>query len=463
MAFLSHFALWFILFVLLGRFQEIFPFLAPLQLGKISVAIGLCVVLAQNSKDLGILLRDSPIKIYLLTMIVLAVLGIPFSVYPSSALERCMGFLQLILTASIIVALGKKNMHVTLIGIICILLFISIQMLLSSATGRVAVSATYDPNDIALLCITFLPLAIALFSHKNFIVKVLALTASGGAVASIALSGSRGGFLAMSAVALYSIALLKKRRMLIISLIILGGCVFSAMAGDALWERLQRVVDGTDYNFAEGGGGRMAIWQSGLELVIRRPIFGVGIGQFTVGLGTLTDSHWKAPHNSFLEIAVDLGIGGFLAFCGILIFIYRLSVRGGNAEFLSTQDRNLFLFLRLSLLGYCMAAFLLSQAYGVITYTLFSLSVVMHLFLTQKEKAAQYSPKTQEETSPSHTFAQHSFPGQHEQHLPKIQQPRLSSARMAQLEKAEQLRRKKKACLDNGDMLLKKKHTERIK
>ncbi len=469
---LSTITLWFILFVFLGRFQEIFSFLSPLQLGKVSVGIGLCVVLSQNAQSLSLLLRKSPIKTPLIIMVALAVLGIPFSVHPSKALEECIMFLQLMLTASIIVALGKQHMQNMQMGITCVLLFVSTQMLLSKATGRIAVSRTYDPNDIALLCITFLPLTVDLISQKGFLTKLVALAASGCAVASIALTGSRGGFISMLAVALYAVIVAKKRRMLLIVLIALGGTIFVSMAGAELWDRLQSLRDGTDYNF-DAGGGRMFIWESALELVIRRPIFGVGIGQFVTGLGTLTNAPWKAAHNTFIEIAADLGVGGIYAFLAILLFIYRLSLRGGQSEALSEKERNIYSYLRLSLLGYCVGSFFLSQAYSTITYTLFCFATVMFFRLEKKEKeyeAAQNADLSLEDvhtTPPKALVPQHTLAPEPLSVKPKykpahdLQKAGLAAApcpqRQAQWEQAEAQRKVKKSRLEAGDMLIKKK------
>ncbi len=455
---LATFTLYLLLFVFLGRFQEIFTFLAPLQLGKLSIALGLCVVLAKNAQDVKFFLHKSPIKTYILIMLVLALLGVPFSVYPGNALEKCLGFLRLLLTASLIVALSKDALPSMLLAITCVVLFISIQMLLSTSTGRVAVSSTYDPNDIALLCITFLPFAMALISHPQTLVKLIALAASGGAVASIALSGSRGGFISMLSVAIYATFVIKKRRMLLIMLMVVGAAIFVALAGDALWGRLQSLIDGTDYNL-DAGAGRLEIWKSGLEIIIQRPLFGVGIGQFITGLGTLTGSPWKAAHNTFLEIGVDLGVGGFYAFCAILLFIFRLSLRGSQADSLNPQEKNIYLCLRLSLLGYCVGAFFLSQAYSSITYTLFCLAVVMYFHLERKDHILEQTMQEKQRTDFIKVNALQKrssispAPLQEKAVTDKVQ---LSEQQKMMLNATDAQRQLKKARLEAGDTLLQK-------
>ncbi len=386
----SAFTLWFMLFVNVGRFQEIFPFLIPFQLGKVSLALGLAFICAQNPRDLRTLLFDSPIKKYLLTILFFALFGIPFSVYISGSIESFTSLIRLFFITSIIVALGKKNPESMRLCLITMLLILSVQVIIQKAVGRVSISSTYDPNDIALLCIILLPIALSGLSHKSFIVKICSLIASGGAVASIALSGSRGGLVALIAVTIYAIILAKKRRILLITLCIIGGIIFSAMAGDELWARIQALRDGSDYNFSTTGDSRFAIWSTGLEVMLKKPIFGVGIGQFITGLATVGGGVWRTAHNSFLQIGMELGLGGLWAFCGMLFFIYRLSVKGSQATYLTTAQQNSYMYLRLSFLGFCVGGFFVSHAYSPIAYSLICFSVVMHYNLEDiKKKSLQ--------------------------------------------------------------------------
>ncbi len=389
MPFLVSAALWLILFVSLGRLHELFPFLLPLKLGKVSMAVGLGVVLATNIKDITFFLTQSGIKKYIWAITILALCAIPFSVYASNSLDKFISYLNLLIGCSIITALGKDKMKSMQACIIVILFVISTQMIINTASGRVSVSMTYDPNDIALLCVVFLPFALYGISYGNFISKIFCLATSAGTVGGIALSGSRGGLVALACVAIYSIILAKKRRFLLIVLCALGAVVFMAMAGDALWERMNALMSGTDYNLSTKGDSRLAIWGNALELMMRRPLFGVGIGQFSAALGMLTDGPWKTAHNSFLQVGVELGVGGLFAFCAMLYFGFKTSLRGSNAHFLSVAEQQRFMALRISTLAFCTGGFFVSHAYSPITYTLFCLIAIMHYELEKNEKQAQ--------------------------------------------------------------------------
>ncbi len=477
-------ALWALLFVSLGRFQEIFPVLIPLQLGKLSIAFGLAAVMAINAKDLTLFITKTPLKKYLYALLLIGFFSIPFSIYISDAFDKYMGFLRTFLIASIIVALGKKHLSNVKLCICVIVLILSTQMILQKAIGRSSVSLTYDPNDIAFLFVLFLPFIIHGIGSKNVIIKIVYLITSGSAVASIALSGSRGGLLALVSIALYSIILAKKRRFLYICLCFMGAVIFSQMASDEFWQRIQALIDGTDYNLAETGDSRVAIWTSAIELMFRRPLFGVGIGQFTTAMGTLAEGAWRTAHNSFIQIGLELGFGGLFAFCGIFISFFRLSKQGEKAPFLSAQSQALYRSLRISILAFCVGGFFISHAYTPITYSFISFGAIMFLEYQRQEryafeKAEELDSDTQESpnktddrlntTKDAHHATLQTTDKKHAQNqknnidtlvqYAEKQTPdayiKKESTKFVKLIEAEQKRQRKKERLQNGDKLKK--------
>src|SRR5262249_47547780 len=59
---------------------------------------------------------------------------------------------------------------------------------------------------------------------------------------------------------------------------------------------------------------RKLVMQRALVLALKRPIFGVGMGNFHS-----YSIQEKKAHNAYLEIAAELGVGGFLAYLIITI------------------------------------------------------------------------------------------------------------------------------------------------
>lgn len=384
---LSSVILWALVFVMLGRLPELFPFLLPLQLGKVTVLLGLIAVLSINPSRLAVLWKETPMGRYLLILVVLAFLGIPFSVYRSGALESFTGLLRTMLTISIIVGLCVGGREQTLRKTyIWILLLMSSMMIMNRGSAeRLQVSSTYDPNDIALLFVVYLPIIASEALLGSKWTRLVASASAACSVTAIALAGSRGGIIALAAIGLHAILLVKKRRWVLISAFALAGFIITATASDSLWERFQSVQDSSDYNF-DAKTGRLTIWKEGLYIMITHPVLGVGIGQFPVGLGMLGNGAWKAAHNSFVQLGTELGVIGLGAFIAMLLSIYRLGIRGARSPCLTLAERQRFVALQLGLTGYCVGGFFLSQAYGFILLVFVALAASMHLRLEKAEQ-----------------------------------------------------------------------------
>jgi len=83
---------------------------------------------------------------------------------------------------------------------------------------------------------------------------------------------------------------------------------------------------------------RMEVWQRGLMMVQDFPFTGIGIGTYNVVAHALYPFFIAAPdeivphaHNQFLEVAVDLGIPGLMAYLGLLAAFVFCAVRAYRA------------------------------------------------------------------------------------------------------------------------------------
>ncbi|MDL2274586.1 O-antigen ligase family protein [Desulfosarcina sp. OttesenSCG-928-G10] len=380
------FSINFLVLTALGRVQELFPVLYPLQLGKVAVAIGLITLLSINSGRLTVFLKATPMGRCLFIIFILSFMGIPFSVYVSGAIESFFGFCRAFLIVSILVGLSMDGREQALYkACIWTLLIMSVLMMMERGGGRIQISNTYDPNDMALLFVMYLPIIAneALLGGKW--IKIMAVTACICSVMAIPLTGSRGGIIALSGIGLHAVLLAKRQRWILIPVLALVAFVISVTADDSLWDRFQSVQDNTDYNF-DSKEGRVTVWKEGLRIMITRPLFGVGIGQFSVGLGTLGNGAWKAAHNSFVQIGTELGLIGLGAFVVMLYSVYRVGKRGARASWLPPDERQRFMAFQISLTGYCIGGFFLSQAYGFILLIFLVLVACMYLKLKAAEQ-----------------------------------------------------------------------------
>lgn len=169
-----------------------------------------------------------------------------------------------------------------------------------------------DPNVFAAALMVPLALATAeVVSRKGIFQKGMMLTISFVIIAAILLTMSRGavlGLLAMAAV--YAWRLQLKRWVLVVvgitgSLVWLLPALFLSRFKDAL---------------STGGAGRLDIWIAGLSALEHFFVQGAGLANFEVayqqysGFAPIFRGYFRAAHNIYLQIAVELGAVGIALF-----------------------------------------------------------------------------------------------------------------------------------------------------
>jgi putative inorganic carbon (HCO3(-)) transporter len=140
----------------------------------------------------------------------------------------------------------------------------------------------------------------------------------------VRLGASRGGLVGMSAMALFIAWRSNRRIRNLIAIIAVGAAlIFFAPSGP-----VQRLLHPTQGD-KESSDIRLLLWQSGLNMIRSHPLAGVGLGRFkAVSLayappGTTTPELKHIAHNTYLEMAAEIGVPGLLAFVAILFFTYR--------------------------------------------------------------------------------------------------------------------------------------------
>ena len=149
------------------------------------------------------------------------------------------------------------------------------------------------------------------------------------AAASMLLSFSRGGYLAMAAVAV-GLALSHRHR-----LWLLAGTVAAGVSVALIPPIFHRIsvefqnVGGTTFF---GRAGRLELWSATLQMLRHYPVFGAGLS----GFADRVAPYWNAnhperfidPHNIVLNFWVETGLLGLFAFGWLLVVGCRLSLQG---------------------------------------------------------------------------------------------------------------------------------------
>jgi putative inorganic carbon (HCO3(-)) transporter len=234
-----------------------------------------------------------------------------------------------------------------------------------------------DPNDLGLLFVLTLPMAIYLSSGGGWfgIKRLFWLASAAVLLYGIYLTDSRG---AMLAVALILGVYLWRRRGLVIAAL-LGSAVLVGML--LLPSRLQDLSPGE-----ESASGRVDAWYEGFQMFISHPLFGVGAGNFT-------DYNFLTAHNSFVLVLAETGFFGFILWLGFVgycfgmtlaILRYKPELADAQAAASWGSERAIAMTLLLSLSGCIAAAFFLSRSYAIVLYLLAALVVAAYTNARQR-------------------------------------------------------------------------------
>jgi O-antigen ligase len=234
----------------------------------------------------------------------------------------------------------------------------------------------YDANDFATFAVTAMPLGVY-FAHGGRRTGVRLFAAASLVVLTLGCvrSGSRGGFIALSAIAVFIVfrfsAIPLRWRLSATALVAI---VLIAAASDHYWEQMGTITSDADYNHTSESG-RLQIWNRGIGYMVSNPLLGVGPGNFPVAEGTLSPLaerqqygvgvRWNAPHNSFVQVGAELGFPGLALYIAVIGCAFVALRHGGGIGPALTA----------SLLGFVVGSFFLSLAYSEMLYTLVALAV----------------------------------------------------------------------------------------
>lgn len=189
----------------------------------------------------------------------------------------------------------------------------------------------FNPNDIGLLMAMAIPVAFYLgWSSRHKLMRSWALTYVPVGFLAIALTASRTAFLisllglAFATWIIWRPSIKAKISVFVIAAVL--AYIFYALIPDSSLNRLATSVE----ELQQGDiGGRMAIWKASVSGVVDTPHIGIGIGGFKAFALQAVGST-RSAHNSFIELAVELGIIGLGLFAAVLIlgFGSALSLHG---------------------------------------------------------------------------------------------------------------------------------------
>jgi len=386
-------------FIHVGRPQDIFTFLVPFHIGDVTAAVTILsyYFTAQHRPQI----RSYPEVRLFIVFVSLGALSAPFGFYPRESVEDFLfGFgIKLGIYLWLAAKLVTSEKHVQ--GVLKSLAFSGVAMAVSAMLragmgDRIGGGATYDPNDLALILITTLPIAIVQgLSTPSLRWKVVWFSAAAFNLLGIIATQSRGGFLGLTTLGIFMLftklpGISKKKLILILAAL---GTIFAIYLGTEYKERIQTILEETTSDMT-AGSGRIAVWKRAIHIAREHPILGVGPSAFATAYGHYLETDrfpedlsaeslggaWKTAHNSLLLVLTEMGLPGLIIFISINVLSFRnfnkIKARSTNHVMLKTLSLQAT-GLQMALVGFLITAFFLSQAYNILIYLLCFLSGAM--------------------------------------------------------------------------------------
>ena len=241
-----------------------------------------------------------------------------------------------------------------------------------------------NPNDLALHLVTITPIAVVLFlSARNLFMKVGYIICAFLMVGAITLTYSRGGFLGLTAAALYlAWRLGRRQRFLTYGATVIALVLFITFAPGGYGNRVSQIA-GNDGSVS----ARTDDLKRSIVVMLRHPLLGVGMTNYALRSNTAT-----ATHNAYTQVGADLGIFALVVYVLFMITPFK-RLRQIERETLEKRRREaryyyLAVGLQASLIGYMVSSFFASVSYLWNVYYLVGYAVCLHrMYLAQSVAA----------------------------------------------------------------------------
>ena len=389
---------------------DLFPTLANLHITRLLGAfVFLALIFDKVGKKESIIKRSPQLR-WLSILVLIMIFSIPSSIWPSNALKHTLSFSKVFIGFLLIVNLissVKRFRGITwimvlsglFVGVTAAMNYFQGANLANNYRARAIIHGMFsNPNDLALCFVMLIPFAYFLFLRNRVIFTRLLLGFSliifvSGAI----LTYSRSGALGLLAVVLLLFLRSKSKMKAIIGLSVFI-LLFFSFAPPAYLERIKTIT--TSQQQDVNTISRLDAWRAGIAMMTQRP-FGVGVGNFGEGFVTHRLSASidlpgmrRAAHNAFIQIGAETGIPGLIVYLLLIISTLKSLIKTRKISLKSRTEeaKDIVCFADatlVSLVGFIVCVFFLSQAYNWILYYLVGFSVVLREFVKEKhyEKA----------------------------------------------------------------------------
>ena len=244
----------------------------------------------------------------------------------------------------------------------------------------------------------------------------LAFSIAAMSLVGVIASFARGAVIGLAVVAAYAWVRSPRKGKASLALLLGIAVLFVATAvlfpGGAFWAEMRSITaEGTS---SGTGADRWALWQIGLKVFLRRPIFGVGagnvgifayynfdpadlVGVYAVNRGALWN---KTLHNIYIQVLSESGLVGFIAFIVMIIDFWRRNIALRSSAMVRAWQtatdrrldlRTLSLGLEAAMVGYLVTGVFYHQLYIHWLYSLLTINVVLFEVASRQSRGQRVS------------------------------------------------------------------------
>jgi probable O-glycosylation ligase (exosortase A-associated) len=384
--------------ILLLTPQTVIPVLKTLRIALVAGGLAIAGHVFDATLRRRPVLPASPEVVTALTLLIWAILTIPFSYWPGGSVALLGDqYLKAVVFFWLIAAIITTRERLRTFGwalVICSIplaltalahfrsgLYVTSSRAPIQRIGGIA-GLTGNPNDLALTLNLLIPIAGALFFTSR---RVLARAVAAGAlllsIPAVIVTFSRAGFLTLCAIAIASLVCFVRRRAPGPAVAVLAvTCGVMPFLPAGYLDRLNTITD-IEADRTGSAVGRWTDYQLALQLIARNPVLGVGMGQDILALDQIrSQPTWRSVHNAYLEYAVDLGVPGLLLFVALLVASVRNARRVEVRAAREPALRDLGILasgVRIALLAFVVGAFFHPIAYQFYFFCVAGLAVAL--------------------------------------------------------------------------------------
>lgn len=365
--------------VVVGRVGDLLH-LEGVPLAKIFAGFALIAALSNVKSLSSVRIRDIRLGRLMLVLMAWTTLSLVFSIWKSTTLGVITHTVIATTISSILIikcSVRWSAVRRLLSGTVGATLALSIAALVTHFAGRAGHNNDYDPNDFAYVLVGLLPCVCAFITVSSGWRRAVFAGIALWATFAILLTQSRGGLLGLTvdvlALTLFFPSIRRgsapatpsrgERLARILMVCLLGLAIWHELPAAAR-ARLETITTADQGYNVTSRGGRVQIWERDLPLILKRP-WGYGADTFAAVDGIYGGGTYKAPHNTFLQALIELGLPGFLIFSWLLV-VYFSQVRklAVPVQGRWSEPAVFARALGISQIGLCVSGFFLTELYA---------------------------------------------------------------------------------------------------